>query len=94
VSESDVSFWLEETYVAREGRLIDYGRYHAKLLKSRKTEFDVHGLMIAILPVQADDGFQGHPRNPSPYTLNPHKERDHVESDYAFCERGRWSDGG
>jgi hypothetical protein len=93
VSESDVRFCRQGTYVAREGRLTDYGRYHSKLLKLRKTKFDVHGLPLAILHVQADDGFQGHPRNPSPYTLNPHKERDHVESDYAFCERGRWSDG-
>jgi hypothetical protein len=38
---------------------MDYGRYHSKLLRSRKTEFHVHGLMIAILTVQADDGFLG-----------------------------------
>jgi hypothetical protein len=59
VSESDVSFWLEETYVAWEGRLMDYGRYDSKLLKLRKTDFIMRGLPLAILLVQADDGFLG-----------------------------------
>jgi hypothetical protein len=62
VSESDISFYQQWTYVAWEGRLTDYSRYHSKLLKLRKTKFHVHGVPLAILHVQADEGFLGESR--------------------------------